>query len=45
MEKHRDFPVANLTEAQVNALLQMESKLCEETGEEIVLVAYEHQID
>jgi hypothetical protein len=45
VEKHRDFPVANLTEIQIDALLQMESKLRQETGEEIVLIAYEHQAD
>ncbi|WP_197089522.1 hypothetical protein [Bacillus sp. SA1-12] len=42
MEKQRKFPVANLSETQLATLQQMESKLREETGEEIVLIAYEH---
>lgn len=42
MEKYNDFPVAHLSERQIETLLQMESKLREETGEEIVLIAYEH---
>lgn len=45
MEKQMEFPVANLTEAQLNSLLQMESKLRQETGEDIVLIAYEHHED
>jgi hypothetical protein len=42
MDNQRDFPVANLTESQIQSILQMESKLREETGEDIVLIAYEH---
>ncbi|MGM0873308.1 MAG: hypothetical protein ACQEWV_00655 [Bacillota bacterium] len=45
MEKQKGFPVANLTETQLDSLLQMESKLRQETGEDIVLIAYEHNED
>ncbi|QGQ46406.1 hypothetical protein GMB29_14975 [Metabacillus sediminilitoris] len=42
MEKKRDFPVAQLSETQIDTLVQMEAKLRQETGEDIVLIAYEH---
>ncbi|WP_168714475.1 hypothetical protein [Metabacillus litoralis] len=45
MEKQSEFPVAHLTDTQLNVLMQMESKLREETGEEIVLIAYEQKED
>jgi hypothetical protein len=42
MEKQREFPVANLSETEIDTLMQMESRLRQETGEDIVLIAYEH---
>ncbi|WP_226668423.1 hypothetical protein [Metabacillus litoralis] len=45
MDKDSEFPVAHLSDTQLNYLMQMESKLREETGEEIVLIAYEQKED
>ncbi|MGG3739089.1 hypothetical protein [Aeribacillus pallidus] len=40
MEKDR-FPVAKLNEKTVNELKNVEEKFRQETGEEIVLIAYQ----
>ena len=39
----QQFPVAMLQEEYLKKIKKMENELSEETGEEIVLIAYQHQ--
>ncbi|MFC0273527.1 hypothetical protein ACFFIX_19225 [Metabacillus herbersteinensis] len=41
--EQKEFPVAHLNEHQLQTLQQIEDSLRAETGEEIVLIAYEHK--
>lgn len=41
--KNAAFSIANLEEQSLKKLQQFEKKLREETGEEIVLIAYNHK--
>ncbi|WP_191565812.1 hypothetical protein [Metabacillus idriensis] len=40
---NQQFPVAMLQEEYLEKVKKMENELREETGEEIVLIAYQHQ--
>lgn len=40
---NQQFPVAMLQEEYLEKVKKMEHELREETGEEIVLIAYQHQ--
>ncbi|MFD1735513.1 hypothetical protein ACFSCX_02950 [Bacillus salitolerans] len=39
----RSFPVAHLSKEKLTKIQKFEQKLREETGEDIVLIAYEHK--
>ncbi|MBA2874273.1 hypothetical protein [Thermaerobacillus caldiproteolyticus] len=41
--KSDSFPVANLQEQALRKVRELEKTLREETGEEIVLIAYKHK--
>jgi hypothetical protein len=41
--KISSFPVADLKEQAIKKVQELEKRLREETGEEIVLVAYQHE--
>ncbi|WP_158515087.1 hypothetical protein [Bacillus weihaiensis] len=43
MKQQTEFPVAHLTQSQLDQLMQIENQLREQTGEEIVLIAYEQK--
>jgi hypothetical protein len=43
MKQHESFPVAHLPKEKIQKIKEFETKLREETGEEIVLIAYESQ--
>ncbi|MBD1380346.1 hypothetical protein [Metabacillus arenae] len=42
MNENKQFPVADLTNEHLQELQKMEQKLRQDTGEDIVLIAYEH---
>jgi hypothetical protein len=42
--KSNSFPVANLQEQSLRKVQELEKMLREETGEEIVLIAYKHEM-
>jgi hypothetical protein len=41
--KNNSFPVARLQEQTLKKVQELEKRLREETGEEIVLIAYQHE--
>jgi hypothetical protein len=45
LKQKETFPVANLSSDKLAKIQKVEQEIREETGEEIVLIAYEHQHD
>ncbi|MBB3868156.1 hypothetical protein DER53_08810 [Parageobacillus toebii NBRC 107807] len=41
--KNSSFPVADLKEQTLKKVQELEKRLREETGEEIILIAYKHE--
>ncbi|MBM6618113.1 hypothetical protein [Bacillus suaedaesalsae] len=44
MVENNDFPVASLSEDKLKEVKELEDQLRNETGEDIVLIAYQHKV-